>query len=450
MIRRGRNRGLAIAITLIVLTVIVVMGFGLTTLGVQNLTFAHAERWSKAALFAAEGGANYGIRQLQANLSASGQQPVYTSSMTTETLANVTIWNNLTSSSNLTIPGTSIIVPRNMAYIHTVGYTNDGSGRYKRQVGVLVKRRPGGMFDFALAAAGGIQLKGTDIYGPIKISGNLTTNSGLDVHADTTAGADVLVTGSLNNGSNRVRLVGSDAQDFETLAKVSIQNPSKVENYATVEGPSNSTKVLPWVADGRTTNDPSGFPAGSRVLPNPVQSELLAGNITGSPSTIPGATVVSGTLVIPPNFNLGNHTWVFNQPVRFDTMNVDTQGTIVVTGGHKLTLSKGLGSGSSDAQRQKVNLIALNGNGTSATSQIEFLTAQRIQGLVYAHGDITTQGNLDLKGTMISYGTGADQVHNGSHMDITLAPLAVEVAGFDTFFTAGGSNIMQVTSWQRM
>ena len=34
--------------------------------------------------------------------------------------------------------------------------------------------------------------------------------------------------------------------------------------------------------------------------------------------------------------------------------------------------------------------------------------------------------------------------------NITLAPLAVEVAGFDTFFTAGTSNRMLVTSWQRM
>lgn len=447
--RRVRNRGLAIAITLIVLTIIVVMGFGLTTLGVQNLTFAHAERWSKAALFAAEGGANYGIRQLQANPAAAGDQPTYSSGMTTETLANVTIWNNLAGASPVQGPD-GISIPARMAYLRSTGYTNDGNGRYRRVVGVMVKRRPGGMFDFALAAAGGIQLKGTDIYGPVKISGNLTTTSGVDVHAETVAGADVLVTGSLNNGSNRIRLVGSDAQDYEVLAKVSIQNESKVENYATVEAPSNSTKVLPWVADGRTVNDASGFPAGSRVLPNPIQSELLAGATNGTVGTIPGATVSNGTLLIPANFNLGNRTWVFNQPVRFDTMDVDTQGTIVVTGGHKLTLSKGLGSGSSDEQRQKVNLIALNGNGTTATSQIEFLTSQRIQGLVYAHGDISTQGNLDLKGTMISYGTGADQVHNGSHMDITLAPLAVEVAGFDTFFTNGASNRMQVMSWQRM
>lgn len=445
---KRRNRGLAIALTLLVLTVMVVMGFGLAQLGVQTLTFSYAERWSKACLFAAEGGANYGIRQLQENPAATGLQPVYSLGQLRETLANVTLFNNLSGSSALTGPG-GVVIPPRMAYVRAIGYTSEGS-RYRREVGVMVKRAPGGMFDFALAAAGGIQLKGTDIFGPIKISGNLTTTSGLDVHADGVAGADVLVSGSLSNGSNRVRLVGSDAQDYETLARISIQTPGKVENYATVEGPSNSTKVLPWIADGRTVNDATGAPAGSRVLPNPNQTELLAGAVAGSPATIPGATVVGGTLNIPSNFNLDDKVWVFSQPVRFDTINVDSKGTVVVTGGNKLTLSKGLGSGSSDDQRQKVNLIALNGDGTAATSQIEFLTAQRIQGLVYAHGDITTQGNLDLKGTMISYGTGADQVHNGSHMDVTLAPLAVQVAGFDTFFTSGLGNQMVVTSWQRM
>lgn len=132
--------GLALALALILVPIILIIAFGLTRMGTQNLNHADAARHSKKALFAAEAGAVEAVRQLHADAewSSGWSEP--------RALANgpethtVEVTNNNSGTEPVTASN-GAVVPPGTAYVLATG-TSRGND-FRRQVGVLVRTRAG-------------------------------------------------------------------------------------------------------------------------------------------------------------------------------------------------------------------------------------------------------------------------------------------------------------------
>lgn len=132
--------GLALVLALILVPIILIIAFGLTRMGTQNLQHADAARHSTKALFAAEHGAMEAIRQLHAdgNWSSGWSDP--------QSLPNgpetytVEVTNN-GSGTETAQASNGAIVPPGTAYILATGVSRGDD--FSRRVGVLVRTGAG-------------------------------------------------------------------------------------------------------------------------------------------------------------------------------------------------------------------------------------------------------------------------------------------------------------------
>lgn len=318
-----------------------------------------------------------------------------------------------------------INVPAGYAYIVSTGYCLNQIGAViaTRRVAVMVKGACSGTrFPYALAASSNITLKNTNIKGNIKANGNITVNADVDIAIYKGEG-NMFSSADIINDSKQVTIETGEY----VKARGNIENTSKINGtYVTGD---TSSDTDPFIYDGSLTPGASG-----KYLPNPNTTELLVDAVTHTETEINDV------------FNLGSGgVHYFPNGVTFNKAFTGS-GTIVVVGsGKTLKLNASIGSTSSYFP---INLISLDGsNGIGTGGNIEVEKSAFINGLIYAHGAITTKAQFSVKGNTISYrGNITDaQIDIGAQADFFLAPFAVQVAGFGGWFDP-----VRIITWQNV
>jgi Tfp pilus assembly protein PilX len=451
MTGRRAQRGIAIIVTLLVLTIIMVIVFAVGAQGIWNLNYVNREKYNLMAFYAAEAGVNESL--LKYKKGENGWASGIGSLANPMDLSNgaryyTEVTDNTSGSSDVTASN-GAMVPQGAVYFLGTGlYQNMGATKYRicKRVGVMVDPGNSIAFNYAIAAAGSIQVKNCNIYGNVKSDGNLIFNQGnIDVYP-ANGQARVLCAASIQNGNKWLRLHESNGSDkHDCRARVSLTGPSKCSGGDPTVYPDTTNDTLAFIHDGSLAPDLGPSQMGQK-LPNPDMTALLQGatvhnEITGAGQTY-GTAITGGTHYFPNGVTLncaitGNCTIIAGK-----------QGTPGV-----ITYNCSTGS--------IVNIVAVDGgtgpdwqgNGTApSNASISFQNQCTVNGLVYCHGSISTQGQFTSNGSIITYKTGAQQMHDGAQANFTFNNDNIKnTPGFEAWFKSAGagSGKVNIMSWQR-
>ncbi|MBT9586116.1 hypothetical protein IV102_22435 [bacterium] len=159
---KGR-RGFALVLTLLVLPLLAMLAFTLTSLGVKDLNVSRVREDSRVAMYCAEAGAEDGLQRLKDDTSYSGNFQRTMSNVTVA--ANVTIFNNGGGSAAIQAPS-GAVVPAGFGYI--LSECTMQGGRVKRSFGMLARLTGSAPSPWNYAAFG---------YESIDLTGNAFTDS---------------------------------------------------------------------------------------------------------------------------------------------------------------------------------------------------------------------------------------------------------------------------------
>lgn len=163
-----RKRGVALVLSLLLLPLIAMLAFTLTTMSVSNLNISRNRENSKQAAYVAESGTEEALQRLKLNTDfkteVGGSSTPFTRAVTngnvTET-ATVRVWNNRTGSAVFTVPVNGAKVPIGYAYVLSTATGPDS--KVKRSAGLLAKLQGSAPSPWNYGAVGYdlITLKGT-------------------------------------------------------------------------------------------------------------------------------------------------------------------------------------------------------------------------------------------------------------------------------------------------
>lgn len=137
---------MALLLSLMMLPLLALLAFCLTTMGVNNLNTARVRENSKQAAYAAEAGVEEGLQRLKADTdfqteagwnATSPSTPFYRTFPGVKEVAAVRIWNNHYGTGVMTVPGTGAQVPVGYAYI--LARATEPNGATARQAAILCK-----------------------------------------------------------------------------------------------------------------------------------------------------------------------------------------------------------------------------------------------------------------------------------------------------------------------
>jgi len=156
---------MALLMSLLVLPLIALLAFTLTSSGINNLNIVKQREHSKLAAYVAEAGAEEGVQRLKEDVSYSNTDGFQRVMSNVSATANVTVLNNGFGSSTLLAPN-GAEVPVGFAYVLSTSRSQDG--RTSRSCGVLVKVSGSLPSPWNYAAFG---------YDSITLTGNAETDS---------------------------------------------------------------------------------------------------------------------------------------------------------------------------------------------------------------------------------------------------------------------------------
>ena len=434
---RAQNRfGIILPFVLLVLTLLLITVSTVTKQGLGSLHQAKLDQYTKQALFAAEAGVQDAISQLVLDQAWAG--PIAETQMEIGALYSATVFNNINPGGGTLAATNGAQVPEGYAYILATGRYNS----IERRVGVLVSPNSSNAFGIAIGVGGNAQMQGgKTIGGTIKASGDISLRGSSRIEPLEGSGR-ILAGGDISTqGSARM----DEAQDVR--ARGGIQSQPAIRGALIVQGADTTPSTLPFIADGRTTNSLSPGEEGL-ILPNPDQSVLLD---PANPNLISHLeTSVSGAL------NLNGQIHYFPDGVEFlGGSNITGPGTIVVGNGNQMSFQGSTGN-------LNANLIALRSPGQfpgGGNPSIRFQGNADINGLVYAHEDIETQGSFTLNGVLIAYRDGGGDLNTQGNTNINLdATVLATVPGLEAwangFGGIGGPGIgsgsLSVVTWEKM
>lgn len=408
---RKTQRGLALALTLIILTVIVVLGFGLVTLGIQNATVADAERYSKAALFTAEGGVNRALMQIKNQNTNSFN---YVPSNDASTNANVTV---TVGPGTVNVNGVSTTVPANTFYILSLGRSKND--RFSRQVGVMVRQNPGGpMFPYAA-------------FGNISVSVQGTGNSAK------TDSFDSRVAGYTNYAAAAKGSKGHVGTNSVAGGGISMNGQPTIKGNVQVGAGGDPNTVVSQ--GGATITGTKTAMSAPMALP-PVSVPSLPTQPASSGDLAPGK-YYTGALTL--NGNASNKITLHAGTYVFDSISTSGNGDrIVIPPGEgpvtiyiKDTFDMGGSSGINNGTGKAGNLlIQVAGSG----STVSLRGSSNGYFAVYAPGrDINLGGTADIMGALVGRTVTAHGTP-GIHYDEALSEVQM------------GNGALEIKSWQRM
>lgn len=435
------RRAMAIAMTLMVLALMLVILAAVVGLGRQHLGLMGANVRGVTAAYAAEAGIQSALAELKVN-------PAWTAGLTNHPLGGeraprvtVEVVNNfLGATPRQASDGTS--VPPGLTYLMATGTCDAGSPRL---VAVMLGRGTGWNFPYVLSTAASMDIKaGADIQGALKSNGNISFSANTDIWPVNGQG-DVLAGGQVDNGSHNLNMKGSGQ---EVRARQGVTNPAKINGASLIVPDDTSDETRPFIADGRTDATLASGETGE-VLPNPHPARLLAGNVTHETPEF------SGTF----DLGSGGIHW-FPNGLHFSSSSSFTgNGTIVVGGSHDATFDCGVTGHGSSYLLLNVVVIGAQGSGDVdpsgrtpvGTGKLTFRGPVKVEGLLYNHGDIDFGAATDVRGAVVSYSAGSDiRMEGGGSKDFVVNPLPVVLQGFDNFWGWGGGSAFVVRSWQRL
>jgi hypothetical protein len=397
------RRGIALPFVLMIITLMMIGVSTVARQGLGSLNQAKVERHTKQALFAAESGASHALRKLVEDDGWEG--PLEKREMTVGASYSAEVYNNLTGTGGLLTASNGTVVPMGSAYIV-------GHGHYAgldRRVGLMISKGSPSALGLAIAVGGNVDLQGSKtLRGSIKASGNINIQGITNIVPVDTNGR-ILAGGNItSSGTTQV----DEAQDVR--ARGTITQTPEIDGALLVYSGDTSPATIPFINDWRVTNSLEPDEKGL-VLPNPEIEPLT------KPAVNPDV-VVHAERTISGEFNLDDKIHYF--PWGVDVLaggNLTGQGTLVTGHGEDMTFQN---SGTFNA-----NLIALRDEDTGALPKISFHGNATINGLVYSHGDIDIQGNLDQNGVLVAY-KGGLTTHGETGVNLDSAVLK-DTPGFE-------------------
>ena len=408
---RTKARGIALTFVLLVIALLMVIVSTVAVQGLGSLRQAKVEEHSKQALFAADAGAADAIRNLVEDPTYSG--PLPTTTMTGGADYSAVVYNNFTGTASLTASNNAD-VPPGTTYVLATG---EFAG-LTRRVGVLV--RPGSDAAFGLAMGSGGEVRmggGKTVRGSIKSNQDIRLQGSTNIIPISGSGRLLSSQDVRTQGSTRV----DDAQDVR--ARGTVSSTPGIRGGLTIQSGDTTESTLPFIIDyTRTTNALLTGEQGL-VLPNPDQTVLFAAPNVVIHSTAP-----------PLPLDLNNQIHVFSVNQDFGSGDISGTGTIVVADGASLKFQ---GSQNLDA-----NLIALRNPSqfpNGGNPSISFQGSTTVNGLIYAHEGIETQGSFTLKGAMVAFSDGGAGIRTQGSTDITLdSSVFANVPGFESWSSGFG------------
>jgi hypothetical protein len=446
--------GVAIIMTLMVLTILMVIVFAIGAQGIWNLTFMTRENGNRMAFCAAESGLNEQLLMYRRGTtgwnSNRGSITNPLGPFSNGAYYRVEVFDN-SSGGNTMYNGVN--VPAATIYFCGWGYYQRSSFsdfNVKRRIVVLVDPQIADAYNYAIASAGPIDLKQIDIVGNIKCDGDLkiqsTTTMGPANHQ-----GNMLVGGQILNGSSQIKFNGFAAGDqYECHAIYGVETVGKiVDEQNNLQAPYwNAPKTTVVDSDARLkafsntgATAPGTDSSGKVNLPNPDFSTVMA-----KVSQTIYSTDYSG--------NLGNPSgsiYYFPNGVNFTGKIV---GNCSIVAGKAGAPGNIIFAPTGTFDQYITNVIALDGaNGTAPTNATIKISASKLSGLVYCHGPITTQGCLVDAGSVISYKGGITGLDTNASANCYFKNDNIKNApGFENWFRVGGagSGTVNIMSWQRM
>ncbi|MDQ7822333.1 MAG: hypothetical protein RDV48_06020 [Candidatus Eremiobacteraeota bacterium] len=431
---KRKERGLSIAMTLIILTILVVIVFAIAARGIYGLRASTLEKRDRILFYAAEAGMQEALLNYKRNSSDwSSGIPLKEIWRNGSEIARcqVSVTNNqqaLQGAASLTAPDGTIVPPGLCYFLSTGSFANYP---ITKKVGVMVKYSFLGTFNYALAAGDKISFNASS-----KIYGNIKSNNTINFEA---ACEVISVKGQGNVFCSKDINVNAKLE-METSqfcrARADITGASKILN-ATVVAYDTSADTLPFSCEAATTMADS---TGIESMPNPDISKLLA-----------SATLVEHTETTwDKELNLDSKVHYFPNGVTFgNKSSYKGTGSIVTGNGTNMVFERSLGDSKS---YYPVNLVAL-GNWDALTKKysggnISFTGGSHcfVNGLVFAHGSITTNSTFAVQGTVIAY---SGMVSTSSQADFIFYPIPVFCPGFEAWSIGPGTERVDIISWQR-
>lgn len=330
--RRSR-RGIALVTTLLMLPIMVLLGFCLSTTAVSNANLTKANEFSKRAEYVAEAGASDGLRRIKADTAYSGTS-TYTMNAITGDRASVVVLNNAGGSSNAQAAN-GATVPPGFAYIwSTCNLLDSRTPTVTRSTGVLVKLSAPSMFNNAVSSETTMTMTGnakTDSFksslGPYNaatnrfFNGHIATNSvgsstvtmtgNAHVYGNILVGVGGIASSVINAASTMYTSAMAQSTNFSSS---SVTLPSGITNMGAAGGGSSSWAPAPGRYSGNVqmsgtailSLSPGTYVFDSLKLSG--QSQLILLNATEKTEIyINGGTLdLSGGSVANPSMKAGN------------------------------------------------------------------------------------------------------------------------------------------------
>ncbi|MCL5773209.1 MAG: hypothetical protein M1536_02375 [Firmicutes bacterium] len=404
------KRGIALAVSLLLLSILLIIGIAIGVLGVQNLHMAKSASNSASAIQVAEAGIEKIRNTVESNISygtaaedfsevlpTSGGRywGSFSSTFTPFSLISV---NNLGSGSPYTRPDGSIVPPYSLDII-VQARANGYQGTRDITIGAMYTNR----WDQAVATSGTFNSAGG-----LTITGATTLSVANDILTGSSTGD--LQGNLLANGTGNSVNIGSNYTITGTVTTPGIVNPASLplqpgtlpipnitwtfytppsadSTYQAVTSGSYSSLSFPQIA-GKTEIYSNGSLSitGGLVLDNVTLSVNGDLSVSGGLNLVNSKIYVNGNLAV--NGGIGNGS-------------SNSTGGIFVCGTGNTTTIKGA-----------VNFNASNTTGVAIYSQgdISLSGGAFVQGILYSHGNILAKGGAKLIGMAIANGNTTTEV----------------------------------------
>lgn len=428
---KKRRAGMALAVVLSLITLVVLIALSVATTGVATLNLTGANQFSQQSVYAAEAGLNAAFREIIQGTGWTGYSDV--------AFGEQSRYSVVAEVGPKPASGSRPQIPANSVYLLATGTTRK---KYPRQVAVLVRgtgtSQPAGRFPYAIAAGGKVEMQGGGaIAGSIKASEDVRLQGGIRVmpfqgNGRLLAGEDI----ELGNGIKR-----DVSQDMRARDEIKIGPRTASADPGLQIYPEDTTPdSAPFIADGRFTNTLSTGELGE-VLPNPDPTRLLGllpdgsggyqVDAAGAYLIDPARTdVVQHAETTSAGFDLAGKIHFFPNGVKFSgNTNFGGRGSIVSGGGNGIEFQGNTGPAI-------MNVLALrwpNQSPSSGNPTIKFGGNTDLQGLVFAHEDVDIGGNFKLLGMIVAYRPNGGNVDGGGSRRITYSAAGLNLPGLESW-----------------
>ncbi|MBS2039902.1 hypothetical protein JST97_33260 [bacterium] len=424
-----RRRGIALAVVMSLIVIMVLIALAVGSSGIATLNQAGTLQLSNQSVYAAEAGLAAAFREIVMGNSFSGYSNVPYG-------RESRYWVTATAGPAPAAPDHPAI-PAGMAYLLATGTTRN---RYSRRVGVLITGTgvPGasGGGGYAIAAGRRVEAQGNStISGSIKASDDVRTQGSFKLipfqgSGRIASGADL----DLANNTRR-----DPSQELRARQTISIGPSTFGTDSARLIFPGDTTPAsAPWIADGLHYTNVLGPSEVGEILPNPDPASLLGLTLDASGNYVKDASglyvltaghpeVVQHLETDGAGLNLDNKIHLYINGFSISGSNaVSGKGTIVVGEGKDIHIQGN--------QTLNANLLALRWPSqlpSGGNPSIDIQGNVDVNGMILAHQNVDIQGNFNLHGMVIAY-SGDVRLQGNKHIT----------------YDASGFNLPGLGSWQ--